>query len=104
MTALEPVGFSVMAILVMALVTLLTRAGGFYLMARVTMTARIRRMLEALPGSIVAAIVLPIVVMTGPTAMLALAAAVAIMTACRNELLAMAAGMAVAALARAAGI
>ena len=51
------------AILAMALATYAMRAGGFWLMGHVPPSPRLRRMLEALPGSVVAATVLPIVVL-----------------------------------------
>ena len=59
-------------------------------------------MLEALPGSVIVATVLPIVVRDGITAMLAIGAAVAVMLVTRRDILAVLAGMAVAAAARAA--
>ena len=90
--------------LVLAAVTFLTRVGGFLLMARVRLTSRIRRILEAMPGSIVAAVVVPTVAMSGGAAIVALAAAIAIMIVCRSEMLAIAVAIAVAALARATGI
>jgi uncharacterized membrane protein len=104
MNVLEPWGLSLLAILVMAIATMLMRIGGFWLMAHVPLTARVRRMLEALPGSIVVAIVLPIVAKSGPVAVLAIVAAAAVMFLRRNAFLAVAAGMMVAALARYAGI
>lgn len=102
MSALEPL--VIVALLVMAGATLLMRAGGFWVMGRVPLTPRVRRILEALPGSIVAAIVLPVVVKIGPAAALAVTAAAAVMILRRNELLAVAAGVAVAILARGAGV
>jgi len=92
------------AILVMALVAYALRAGGFWLMARVPMTPRVRGMLAALPGSIVAATVLPIVFRNGPPAALAMAAVAAVMILARNQFLAIAIGVAVAAVARGAGL
>ena len=92
------------AILAMGAIAFMMRAGGFWLMGRVPLTPRVRRMLEALPGSIVAAIVLPIVVRIGPVAALAVVAAALVMAWRRSELLAVAAGILVAILARAAGL
>jgi uncharacterized membrane protein len=60
-------------------------------------------MLEVLPGSVVMATVLPIVVRDGAAAMLAIAAAGSVMLVTRKNLLAVITGMAVAAVARAAG-
>src|SRR5262245_41533122 len=103
MIALEPAGLEVLAILAMAAMTFLVRAAGFWMMGHVPPSARTRRMLEALPGSIVSATVLPIVAKSGTVAVLAVAAAVAIMIMLRNALLAIAVGAAAAALARNAG-
>lgn len=102
MSAADPLVLPVL--LVMAAIVLLMRAGGFWLMGRVPLTPRVRRMLEALPGSIVAAIVLPIVARIGLVAALAVVAAALVMTWRRNELVAVAAGIAVAIAARAAGL
>jgi uncharacterized membrane protein len=104
MNVLEPWTLSMLAIAVMAIATVLMRGVGFWLMAHVPPTARVRRMLEALPGSIVAAIVLPIVAKSGPVAVLAIVTAAAAMILRRNAFLAVAAGMMAAALARSVGI
>jgi uncharacterized membrane protein len=92
------------AIVAMAIATYAMRAGGFWLMQHVPLTARLRRMLEALPGSVVVATVLPIAVREGPVVALAIGAAGAVMLLWRNDLLAVVTGMAVAAAARAAGL
>ena len=98
-------GFGVpAAILVMALATYAMRAGGFWLMAFMPRSPRLQRMIEALPGSVVTAAVLPLIVREGPVAALAIAVAGAVMLATRKDLLAVLAGMAVAAIARAAGL
>src|SRR5262249_31143374 len=91
------------AIVAMGLVTYAMRAGGFWLMAHVPLTARVRRILEALPGTVVVATVLPIVVREGVPAMLAVAAAGVAMTIRRNDFLAVVIGRAVAVAARAWG-
>jgi uncharacterized membrane protein len=103
MSPVEPFNLGLVAIFVMAAVTYLLRAGGFWMMAHVQLTARMRRMLEALPGSIVTATVLPIVANSGPAAALAVGAAAAVMIVGRNEMLAIAVGVILAALARSAG-
>ena len=92
------------ALVVMAATTALMRVGGFWLMGRLPITPRVRRALEALPGSIVAAIVVPIVAQIGPVALLAVIAAAATMVFRRNELVAVAAGVGAAVIARAAGM
>ena len=89
---------------VMALVTIVMRTAGFWLMAYVPVTPRIRRMLAALPGSIIAAAVLPIVVEGGLVAAMAVVAAMAAMWLTRNDFAAVIAGMSVAAAARFAGL
>ena len=110
MTPSDPAGwftdswFTWAAILGMAGTAHLIRFAGYWAMGRVQLTPRLRRMLDALPGSVVAATVVPIMVKAGPAAMLGIAAVLAAMALRRNEFLAVAAGMATVALARAAGI
>jgi len=104
MSAIEPAGFAFAAMLAMGAAAFLMRALGFWLMGRMTMTPRAQRMLEALPGSIVAATVLPIVARSGAAATIAILVALAFMVVRRNELLAVAAGVTAAALARGLGI
>ena len=103
MTTIEPGPGVLVAIMAMAIATYAMRAGGFWLMGHVAMTVRMRRMLEALPGSVVVATVLPIAVREGPVAMLAIGSASVVMLLFRKDLLAVLTGMAVAAAARAAG-
>ncbi len=93
-----------MAILAMAVATYLCRASGVVLMSRITITPRLERALRALPGSIVAATVLPLALDGGPPALLGIAAAVAVMRLTRFELAALVSGLAVVALMRAAGL
>ena len=104
MNRFEPFALGVLAIIAMAVATVLMRTAGFWLMAYIPLTPRIRRMLEALPGSIVAAIVLPVVVKNGAVAVLAVVAAAAVMILRRNQVLAVAAGVTVAALVRYAAV
>jgi uncharacterized membrane protein len=93
-----------LAILVMATMNYLMRAAGFWVMAHVPLTRRKQLMLQALPGAIVAATVLPIVVRSGPAAGMAVAAAAGVMVVSGNSFLAVAVGVAAAALLRAAGV
>ena len=88
----------------MALVTLALRTTGFWLMRYVPVTPPIQRMLDALPGSIIAAAVLPAVVQGGLVAWLAVIAAMISMWLTRSDFVAVITGMAVAALARLAGL
>jgi len=103
MTPDNPIDLSLVAIGVMAAVSFLIRAGGFWLMGHVPITPRVRRVLDALPGSIVAAAVVPIAIKGGTIAMLAVAVAGAIMTWRGNALAAVAAGVATAVVARSVG-
>lgn len=93
-----------LAILAMALPTYAMRAGGFWLMGHVPLTARLRRMLEALPGSVLIATVLPIAMREGVVGLLAIAASILVMYLRRNDLIAVIAGLAVVIGARAAGL
>jgi uncharacterized membrane protein len=105
MTGAESAAYGPLAaIFVMAVVSHLIRFSGFWLMARVPLTPRIRRMLDALPGSVVAATVVPIVSKSGPAAALGIAVVLALMALRRNEFLAVFVGVGVVALARAAGL
>jgi uncharacterized membrane protein len=88
----------------MALVTLALRTTGFWLMRYVPVTPPIQRLLDALPGSIIAAAVLPAVVQGGLVAWLAVIAAMVSMWLTRSDFVAVIAGMGVAALARLAGL
>ena len=92
-----------LAILAMMATTVFTRFSGYWMMGRVTVTPRIRRMLEALPGSVVAALVAPVMVNEGWPAILAMIAVALMMMWRRNEFLALAVGLAIAAAMRAQG-
>ena len=92
------------AIAVMGLVTVALRLSGFWLMGFVKVTPRVRRMLDALPGSVIAACVLPVVVSGGIVAALAVISAMLSMWMTRNDFAAVLTGMGVAALARFAGL
>ncbi|SRR6478672_3822881 len=99
---IEPMAF--LAIVAIAVMNYLMRAAGFWMMAHVPVTPRVRRMLDALPGSIVAATVLPIAARSGPAAAIAVAAAAGVMILRGNSFLAVAVGVVTAALLRAAGL
>jgi uncharacterized membrane protein len=92
-----------LAILAMTVATYLCRAAGVMVMSRMRITPRLERGLRALPGSIVVATVLPLVVQGGPAAALGLATALAVMAWLRLEIAALAAGLAVVSLVRAFG-
>lgn len=67
---------AITAILVMALVTYLTRVGGFWLMGLVPEGGFVRRWLHHLPGAVVIAILAPMALEGGWAATLAIATAV----------------------------
>jgi uncharacterized membrane protein len=91
-------------ILAMALATYFTRVAGFWLMAHVPMTARVRRMLETLPGAIVVATIVPLVARAGMAGLIGIGATFASMLLRRNEFLAVALGLTAISLARAFGV
>ncbi len=100
----EPLPYGVFyAIAAMAAVTTFTRFVGFWMMGRVTLTPRILRMLEALPGSVVAALIVPIIAKEGISAGAAMVVVALLMIWRRNEFLALAVGIGVAAGIRAMG-
>lgn len=92
-----------LAFAVMTAVTVASRLGGYWLMGYVNVTPRVRRMLDALPGSIIVAAALPVAVNGGPVVMFAILAALAVAIMLRNDFIAVIVGMAVAAAARALG-
>ena len=91
-------------ILAMALATYFTRVAGFWLMAHVPMTVRVRRMLETLPGAIVVATIVPLVARAGMAGLIGIAVTFASMLLRRNEFLAVALGLTAISLARAYGV
>lgn len=95
---------ALVAILAMAGATYAMRAGGFWLMGHVPMTRRVERMLAALPGSIIAATVLPVIANDGLAGALAIGGAALVMAVRRNDFLAVIAGMSIAAAVRVAGL
>lgn len=93
-----------LAFMAMMAVTVAARAGGFFVMRYIPVTARVRRMLDALPGSIIVAASLPVVIGGGVVAMVAIAAAMTVTIIRRNDFVAVIVAMVVAAAARAAGL
>jgi uncharacterized membrane protein len=102
MSAIETSAFAVtIAILAMAVATYSMRAGGYWLMGYVTLTPRVRRMLEASPGVVIVATILPIVARDGLPAAAAILTGGAAMYFWRRDYLAVGVGMAAAAALRA---
>jgi uncharacterized membrane protein len=91
-------------IMAMALATYFTRVAGFWLMAHVPMTVRVRRMLETLPGAIVVATIVPLAARAGLSGLIGIGVTFASMLLRRNEFLAVALGLTSIALARAYGL
>jgi uncharacterized membrane protein len=96
-------GDVMLAIALMTAVTISLRLGGYFLMSYVTMTPRVRRTLNALPGSVIAAAVLPVATQGGAVAIAAVLAAMLAMALTRSDIVAVIAGSGTAALLRLAG-
>lgn len=99
--SLEATGGGVLlAILIMALATYLTRAGGVFVMARMPIGPRAERFINAMAGSVLVAVITPMAVQGDGAARLALVATLAVMMTLRKPLPAIAAGILTAALWR----
>jgi uncharacterized membrane protein len=103
MTERDPLGFAAI-IIAMTLTVYLCRAGGFWLIGRVTIGPRVAKMLDALPGAVIAATVAPMLLHGGASGLAAVFAALAAMLLLRNDFAAVVAGVSAAALARLAGL
>jgi len=88
----------------MMVVVYVTRIAGYWLIGRLVIGPRLRRMLNALPGAIIAATVAPALVQGGLRAVLALGATLVVMIVVRKDFPAVLAGVAVAAAAFAYGL
>lgn len=99
----DALGFAAILLAMLAAVYI-SRAGGFWLMGRFPIGPRLRRVLDAMPGAVIAATVAPIFVTGGISAWLAVATAAVTMIVLRNDFAALVAGVAVAAAVRAAGL
>jgi uncharacterized membrane protein len=82
----------------------LTRAGGYWLIGRVTIGHRLQRVLNTLPGAVIAATIAPVLVQGGLSAASAMLVAAAVMYFWRRDFAAVAAGVAAAAGAFALGL
>ncbi len=102
MNSHDPFGY-IIVIAVMTVVVYLSRAGGFWLIGRITIGPRLRKMLDALPCAIIAATIAPLLAHGGISAFAAVAAALLAMVALRNDFAAVTAGLVAAALVRAVG-
>lgn len=95
---------TIVVILAMVAATYTMRIAGFWMMAHVVITPRVRRMLDALPGCVVAAILAPLIWRSGMPAAAGVAVAVGLMLLWRNEFIAVFVCVAVVAALRAAGL
>jgi len=99
MSERDPLGW-IAVIAAMTLTVYLTRAGGFWLIGRFTIGPRLRKMLDSLPGAIIAATIAPLMIHGGISAVAAVAAALLAVVTIRNDFAAVVAGVGVAALVR----
>lgn len=97
-------GGAVLALCCMAVATYSCRLGGVWLMDHLPPTPRLRRALQALPGSIIVATVVPLGIMGGAAAVIALGVSMLVMFKLRRDVLALVAGMVTAALLRRMGL
>lgn len=95
---------SIMAIAAMTLATYLCRIGGVVVMTRVRITPRVERGLRALPGSIILATILPLILDGGLPAITSVGAAVVAMVLTRSELAGLVIGLGCLSLLRASGL
>lgn len=91
---------ALLAILVMAIVTYITRAGGVMVMSRVPIGPMVERFINAMAGSVLVAVILPLAVQGDWGARFALVATLVVMLTTHKPLIAITAGMATAALWR----
>lgn len=97
-------GLSFLAILAMGLVTYATRAGGFWLARRLHPGPMLRAWLEHLPGAVFVALVVPMVLTSGPSGWIAVAATFATMRASGQFVLAIVVGLGCFLLSRRLGL
>ena len=91
---------AIAAIVLMALVTYLTRAGGVFIMSRVPIGPRMERFINAMAGSVLVAVITPMAVHGDWGARLALVATLIVMLTLQKPLPAITAGIVTAALWR----
>lgn len=85
---------ALLAIVLMAVVTYAMRAGGYWIMGRVTLSPKVAAMLAYLPGAVLTSLVVPAVLEEGLPGVFALIATAVVMRWRGNLLLAMLAGIA----------
>ena len=94
---------AISAILLLAVVTMVTRVGGVWIMSYAEITPRIEAFLKYMSVSVLISIVVPTSWVAGPRIWLGVGTAALVMIATRSALGAMLAGTALAAFARSFG-
>lgn len=94
-------GGTLLAICVMAAVTVFNRTAGFFLMRLIPVTPRVRKVLDCLPGSVLVALLAPGAVHGDKGMIAGLVAAVVAAKLVRNDIVPVAAAMVAAAATRA---
>lgn len=94
----------VLAILAMAGATWLVRMAGYWIMGRVPLTPFVRACLDALPGTIVVATIVPLAARGGLSAWIGIAVAAAAMILVRRDIAALAGGLGAVVAVRALGL
>lgn len=88
----------------LAVLTFLCRIGGFAAMHYIPFTPPVRRGLEALPGSVMAAVIVPGILGSGLPGLIGVVTALITMATIKKDLFAMVFGCAAVALCRALGL
>jgi uncharacterized membrane protein len=83
-----------LAILAMMALTVIARVMGFWILGTVPLTPRVRRGLEALPGGVILATIVPITLESGPAGLLGIGIATLVMAVTKKDWLAVALGLA----------
>ena len=91
---------ALVAILLMGIVTYSLRAGGYWLMGRITISPRMESALAYLPGAVITALVVPSALEAGFPGIVGVVAIALVMWKRPNLLLALVAGMGVVVLVR----
>lgn len=91
---------ALVAIVLMGIITYALRAGGFWLMGRVTLSPRVEAGLAYLPGAVITALVVPSVVAEGVAGVAGLAAVAIAMWIRPNLMLSLIAGIGTVVLVR----
>ncbi|NIC07964.1 AzlD family protein [Billgrantia bachuensis] len=91
---------AVIAIMIMAFITYLTRAGGVFVMSRIPIGPKVERFINAMAGSVLVAVITPMAVQGDWGARLALLATLVMMLTTQKALAAITAGIVTAALWR----